>query len=107
MGILTALLVLAIGVVLWIEHLGAREAARAYCLAQCRRARVQLLDQTVALRRWRIRWVTGSGVRLRRQFAFDFSSDGLGRRQGYLWLIGRELELISMDSERGEDFIDP
>lgn len=79
----------------WRDSLRAREIATALCRAGCERSQVQLLDQTVALRRLGFRWLP-QGLRFRRVYRFDFSEEGIGRRTGYLILIGQELEGISL-----------
>jgi hypothetical protein len=54
-----------------------------------------MLDQAVALRRLGLRWQS-RGVRLRRVYRFEFSEEGVGRRTGYLVLLGLELEDLSL-----------
>jgi len=39
---------------------------------------------------------TDAGLRLRRVYRFDFSEEGVGRRGGYLVLLGLDLESISL-----------
>ena len=39
---------------------------------------------------------TPDGLRLRRVYSFDFSEGGVGRRSGYLVLVGLELEELSL-----------
>lgn len=88
----------------WLDSLRARELATGICHAACTQRDVQFLDQTVALRRLGLRR-TDSGLRLRRVYRFDFSEEGVGRRSGYLVLVGLDLELISMGlPDRAADF---
>lgn len=51
----------------WLDSLRARELALGICRAACEQRALQLLDQTVALRRLRLRW-TADGIRLRRTY---------------------------------------
>lgn len=85
------LLLLLIGFYVWQSALRARERARLLGRALCAEARVQLLDQTVALSRLRLRRVPGRGLRLWRCFAFEFSSDGIDRLHGSLDLLDDEV----------------
>jgi hypothetical protein len=78
----------------WLDSLRARELATGVCRAACRQRDLQLLDQTVALRRLTVHR-TIDGLRLRRVYRFDFSEEGAGRRNGYLVLSGLDLEEIS------------
>lgn len=87
----------------WRDSLRAREIATGICRDTCERHQVQFLDQTVSLRRLGFRW-PARGVRLRRVYRFDFSEEGVGRRTGYLILVGRRLEDLSLGlPERPED----
>jgi hypothetical protein len=79
----------------WLDSLRAREMATEICRAVCKQRDLQFLDQTVALRRLRLRR-TDSGLRLRRVYRFDFSEEGIGRRGGYLVLLGLELQTIDL-----------
>lgn len=91
---LLLLLILA-GAYAWQNALRARERARTLCFDLCTQANVQLLDQTVALQRMRlIRFA--AGVRLRRDYRFDFSVDGRDRHRGTLSLIAGELQTHSL-----------
>ncbi len=81
---------------LWFSTMRARDIARVAAQQVCRRYTVQLLDQTVALRRMRLtRRATGS-VAIRRQFRFDYSDNGFRRRDGIIWMNGWQPEIISM-----------
>jgi hypothetical protein len=92
----TTLFALAVlfGVVLfWLDGARAREFATALVGELCQRRGLQLLDGTVALTRIAIRR-TPQGLRFRRMFRFDFSAEGLGRRVGYVLLLGTVVERV-------------
>ncbi len=78
----------------WLDSLRAREIALGICKAACQQRDLQLLDQAVALRRLGLVW-TQLGLRVRRVYRFDFSEEGIGRRNGYVVLRGIELEGLS------------
>lgn len=78
----------------WLDSLRAREIALGICRVACEQRDLQFLDQAVALRRLGLRW-RSEGLRLRRVYRFDFSEEGVGRRQGYLVLRGMALEDLS------------
>lgn len=79
----------------WLDSLRARELATGICRAACEQRNLQFLDQTVALRHLGVRR-TDAGLRPRRVYRFDFSEEGVGRRSGYLVLVGLDLESISL-----------
>lgn len=94
MSNLSAILLLLLLGWFWLDSLRAREIAFGICRAACERSDLQLLDQTVALRRIRLAWGR-EGMRLRRVYRFEFSEEGVGRRSGYLVLRGIALEDLS------------
>ena len=91
---LLLLLILA-GAYAWQNALRARERARMLCFDLCLQANVQLLDQTVALQRLRVIKVA-HGLRLRRDYRFDFSVDGRDRHRGTLSLVAGEVQTHSL-----------
>jgi hypothetical protein len=85
-SLLPLLLILA-ALYVWHDVLRARERARVLAHDLCARSGVQLLDQTVALRRLRLQRVPHRGLLLRRCYGFEFSTDGTDRRRGSLDLL--------------------
>lgn len=93
------LVLLALGAVIgtWMKLSSARELAVREARAQCRQHGVQLLDETVGLRRVRLRRVDGQR-HLERCYGFEVSVDGHDRAPGRLWMIGRSLTSLSLPS---------
>lgn len=91
-NLLPLLVVLLIAWV-WLNGARAREFAAALVRRYCDKRGLQLLDETVSLARIGIRR-TEHGLRLRRMYRFEFSLEGVGRRTGYLLLLGTQLEAI-------------
>ena len=91
-GLIPVLLLMLIA---WIWLVGARAREFATLLARrhCTQRRLQLLDETVALARMGIRW-TDAGIRMRRMYRFEFSLEGVGRRVGYVLILGDRIEAI-------------
>jgi hypothetical protein len=89
-SLLPLLLILA-GFYVWQSALRARELARALSRELCEGARVQLLDQTVALQKLRLLRVPARGVLLRRDYGFEFSIDGHDRHRGLLSIVDGRL----------------
>ncbi len=65
-------------------------------MRSCEQEGLQLLDQTVTLKRLGLRWPS-QGVRIRRMFRFDYSEEGISRSTGYIILIGVDLEEFNFD----------
>lgn len=88
LGTLTLLLLTGLLIALWVDALGAHELARAHSRRLCHDARVQLLDETVALQKLSFARVDGR-LALRRRYAFEVSFDGSDRHPGSITFIGR------------------
>jgi hypothetical protein len=88
---LLPLLLILVAAYAWQNALRARERARGLASDLCTRVGVQLLDQTVSLRRLRLQRILGHGVRLRRCYGFEFSRDGIDRWRGSLDLLDDEV----------------
>ena len=80
---------------LWLDGARARELAIGISKAACTQQGRQVLDDTVSLERIGLRWTTG-GLRFRRMFRFEYSIEGTLRQNGYVILIGPQLELIHL-----------
>jgi hypothetical protein len=93
------LVLLALGATIgaWMKLSSAREHAVREARAQCQHHGVQLLDETVGLRRVRVRRVNGQR-HLERCYGFEVSVDGHDRAPGRLWMIGRSLTSLSLPS---------
>lgn len=78
------LLLILLAAYLWLAALRSRERARALGRGLCANARVQLLDETVALQRlWLGRGDDGA-LHLYRRYRFELSTDGTDRHRGSL-----------------------
>lgn len=83
---------------LWYDSMRAREVAVRICAQACQRYQVQLLDQTVALRKVGLKRNKRRGnVQLLRTYKFDFSIDGEDRRQGEAVVLGETPESVNLD----------
>ena len=85
---LTGLALVAAAAWFWFDSLRAHERALQVCGEWCERYGVQLLDQTVAIERLRLRRNPRGQMSLLRHYRFDFSCAGNDRAQGVLLLLG-------------------
>jgi hypothetical protein len=92
------LLALAVlGVLGWWRASGeARDRANRAAHDACADAGVQLLDGTVAFQRLAPARGGDGRFALRRTYVFDYTDDGHSRRQGFVILRGRELEVVGL-----------
>jgi hypothetical protein len=94
-GTWLSLLLVATAIWTWMDALRAREQAIRHGHALCREAGVQLLDQTVSLKRLRLARRDGLPTFVRR-YGFEVSLDGSDRHRGHLDLAGHRLEAWSL-----------
>ncbi len=95
MAYLIALCLFAVAAWYWLDSARARELATGIARTLCQRHGIQFLDETVTLRRTGLRW-TANGLRIRRLFTVDYSIGDMGRRQGYVLLIGTRVEAMDL-----------
>ena len=100
---LLPLILILLGFYLWQSALKAREQARAISHELCARARVQLLDQTVALQRLGIARGTDGWLHVLRRYRFELSIDGVDRHQGSLEILDGVLLSHSMPIVNASD----
>lgn len=86
---------LALVVFIWLDGARARELANGISKALCDKHQWQLLDQSVALKRFALRRGE-NGLRFRRMFSFEYSANGTERRIGYIIMLGNKLEYIEV-----------
>lgn len=96
------LVIVGAAALVWQSALRARDRAVLASRALCTRAGVQLLDQSVSLRRVALIRQRSGGFALRRHYSFDVSTDGSNRHPGSLQFDGERLENFSLPL-RAED----
>ena len=93
---LTILMILgAAGLAFWSAARAAAERAAALGREACRRAGVQLLDDSVHAERLRVRRRPDGRLGLEYGFRFHWSDDGVHRHVGRMVLLGGELVSFS------------
>jgi hypothetical protein len=85
--------------VYFLSSIRVRELAIEAVKRASERDNYQLLDQTVHLRRVSLSRDEQGRWRVWRQYRFDYSYDGLERRQGHVIMLARKLQAIVV-SER-------
>ena len=101
----SALLLLCLaGAVLWFwqDSLAARELANRTAVEACERLALQFLDGTVAFARVSIGRGRHGRLVLRRTYVFDYTSNSIDRRQGFVVVSERSVETVgyAQDEQR-------
>lgn len=92
---------LGLGIWFWVDSMNAKERAVTVAVRACREIDVQFLDQTVALESMKPVRNTHGHLVWRRIYSFEYSANGVERRQGRAILRGRVLEQVQVDREEG------
>ena len=95
LGILGLLTIAAIGWLL-LDSLKARDMAVLAVKAACDSEQLQLLDDTVAIKRVSLSRDTDSVLRIRRLYAFEYSDTGNNRCKGSIALLGSRVLVIKL-----------
>jgi len=101
---ITPLLLIVFLVWLWFDSTRSHELAVQITSRLCLKHDVQLLDETVALRRLGVSWPR-EGLRLKRTYRFDYTIEGTERRTGSLVLLGSRLATYQIDSPNQEKIV--
>ncbi len=101
MTTLTLLLVATLIAVAWHSGLRARERANEVAIETCRQMNVQFLDGTVAFSSMRPTRDPGGNFSWRRTYVFDYTEDGMERRQGFVVLLGSMVETVGLAPGHG------
>lgn len=94
---------LGLAVWLWFDGMRARDLAVRLARELCARDGVQLLDDTVALQRMRLKRNEEGRLRIFRRYRFEYSDTGDNRRGGTIDLLGREPQLLYLEPRVWED----
>ncbi len=95
-GLLFLLLAVLGVAAFWHDTLGARECANDAARETCAATGAALLDGTVAFRSLRIVRGEAGRPQFERSYLFDYSTDGVTRRQGFIVVCGRRIESIGL-----------
>ncbi|QKT03214.1 DUF3301 domain-containing protein [Ectothiorhodospiraceae bacterium 2226] len=95
------LLACAGAVAWWVSAMRLHERAGYFGARACDRHRVQLLDQTVHLRKLGLARDDAGRMRVRRYYAFEFTTTGADRRGGVIVMLGPRLEYVHLELPEG------
>mgnify|MGYP001385523093 CR=1 FL=1 len=84
----------------WYAIMQGREAALAAGKRVCETQGLQLLDDTVAMSLFKMRFNKSQGLILSRVYGFEFTDTGDNRRQGVLVMEGTRLTDIQLEPYR-------
>lgn len=92
-----ALIVVLLLVWLWKDSSEVHEQATRLGAAACKSVNAQFLDQTVVLSKLRLCRTSSGTMALFREYRFDFSIDGVNRREGCISMCGKRVLDMVLD----------
>jgi hypothetical protein len=101
LGHVLMLAALLVASVYLLQALRVRELALAAARRACRQAGVQLLDETVSIRRLSMSRDSEGRWRIWRHYRFEYSVDGFEREAGSVLMLGMRVHALVM-AERGQ-----
>jgi len=87
----------------WWDSGGTREIALRVAKKACEELGVQLLDDTVSVRKIRLKRTNAGPMGLARIYGFEFTATGAERHIGYVAMLGKRI--INIELDKPEDFI--
>jgi hypothetical protein len=95
-----AILLIAVGALLWADSLRARERAVQAGRSACERYQLQFLDDTVSFARMRLARDEDGQLSISRTYTFEFSDTGNNRRHGAIVMLGGEVADMHLEPYR-------
>lgn len=80
----------------WWRSRDAKAYALLYAAQRCQQLELQLLDQSIVLRKIRLQRSQAGWLQWRREYSFEFSSTGQERYPGSLTMLGNRLQGIEL-----------
>lgn len=105
MEIFTFILLLAV-LLYWLDGIRAKEVATSHAKAACKKVLLELLDETVLLKKIRLRRNSQGRITLYRLYQFEFCSTGEYRYKGTARLLGKQLLGIEMEPHQFNDDVE-
>jgi hypothetical protein len=88
-----------IGLIIW-QNAGFRDRALALARQQCDHRDVQLLDETVGLKKMSFGKDSRGNFGIRRVYEFEFTATGERRYRGEMSLLGIRLENVELEAHQ-------
>lgn len=91
------LIILTFIIFYWLDAIRAKEIAIHQSSAACKKVLVEFLDETVAIKKVRLRRNNRGQIAIYREYQFEFTSTGQYRYKGIVRLLGKYLLDVEME----------
>lgn len=100
---LSFLLILIALIYYWLDSIRAKEVATDNAKKACTKVLLEFLDDTVLIKKVRLRRNTQGQMAIYREYEFEFSSTGEFRYKGEVRLLGKSLIDVKMEPYQFND----
>ncbi len=87
----------------WLDSIRAKEIATKNASVACKKVLLEFLDDTVVIKKVRLRRNSRGAIAIYREYQFEFSSTGEHRYKGSVRLLGKYLIDIEMEPYQFHD----
>ena len=87
----------------WLDGIRAKENATTHAKAACKKVLIEFLDDTVLIKKVRLRRNTQGHLSIYREYEFEFSTTGEFRYKGRVRLLGEYLIDVEMEPYKFND----
>ena len=94
---LSILILLIASLLYWFDSIRAKENATKHAKHACKKVLLEFLDDTVLMKKVRLRRNTHGQMSIYREYEFEFSSTGEFRYKGQIRLLGQHLLDVEME----------
>jgi hypothetical protein len=81
----------------WLDSIRAKEIATTHARQACKKVMLEFLDDTVVIKKLRLRRNTLGRIGFYRIYQFEFTSTGEHRYKGRITLLGKQLVATEME----------
>ena len=100
---LAIIILLITSLLYWLDSINAKEIATQQAKSACKKQLIEFLDETVVIKKIRLRRNSHGQMALYREYEFEFSSTGEIRYKGNIRLLGRYLIDVEMEPYKFQD----
>ena len=100
---LAVIILLISSLLYWLDSIRAKENATKHAKAACKKVLLEFLDDTVLIKKVRLRRNTQGQLSIYREYEFEFSSTGEFRYKGQVRLLGQYLIDVEMEPYQFND----
>ena len=100
---LAIIILLISSIFYWLDSIRAKENATEHAKIACKNVLIEFLDETVLIKKVRLRRNTQGQLSIYREYEFEFSSTGEFRYKGIVRLLGKYLIDVEMEPYQFND----